>query len=108
MKIALKLKGKYLGLEPGTEQPYANRDAIGGWEEIELTQHKDGYFDALFIAANRQFTLTPDGDLQSRPAGTFGSWESFFATEQPDGSKLCYRIDQGNLVQPALNVVQLS
>ncbi len=76
MPVGLLLNGKYLGLEPGTTRVYADRPALGAWEEVVLTSH-GAWWDVRFGAANRQLTVTPDRQLDSRPAGTFGEWEQF-------------------------------
>lgn len=108
MKIYLKLAGDYLGLSPEGRsdrsiqgdakfEPYADRHAGGPWEELELTQHEGGKFDARFIAANRQ--LSYNHLLESRVAGTVSEWETFYATTQPEGTNFLYRIDEhGNII----------
>jgi hypothetical protein len=106
MKIGLRLHGKAIGIDPtpkaGTIDDarypvYADKDQIGAWETAELTKHADGRFDVRFLAANRQLSITPFG-LESRVAGTFGLWEMVYATDQPDGCSLLYRLDGQTLV----------
>lgn len=95
--IALKSGLLYCGIEPNTAgfPVYANRASAGSWEEVELTELPGGHgqFSVRFVAANRQLTMTPSGALESRPAGSVGSWETLYATTQPDGAKFLYRID---------------
>jgi hypothetical protein len=52
-------------------------------------------FSALFTQANVQLSIQNDGSLQTRPAGTLGPFEreQVFATTQPDGTSLLYRVD---------------
>lgn len=102
MKVGLRLNGKAIGIDP-TVTPigkvYADRDQVGGWEELSLTYHEDQkQFDARFIAADRQLTMTNDNRLESRVSGAIGVCELFFATKQPDGSGLLYRFDGMRLV----------
>lgn len=104
IKAVAKVNGHYIGLQPGTADVYADRDTAGSWEELALTKHADGKtFDVLLKAADKQLSQNLSGGLESRPKGTGGSWETFYATEQPDGSKLLYRLEQGRL----LTVLQL-
>ncbi len=77
MSAGLTLNGKYLGIEPGTTRVYADRAALGWWEDVALTSHPEGWYDVRFIAANRQLTVTPTGSLESRIAGAIGEWERF-------------------------------
>jgi hypothetical protein len=76
MKIGLRRSGTYLGIDPGdpAHAVYTNRTAFGSWEEAELTQH-GAWYDVRFLAANRQLCITPEGRLESRPAGAIGEWE---------------------------------
>lgn len=106
MRIYARLSGRYVGCDPvdAAHAVYADRLQGQAWEAILLTKHADGSFDARFEAAGRQLTLTPDGRLESRPAGAVGAWETFFATAQPDGSAFLYRIDGGRLVLPVLQI----
>ena len=91
MLVGMRLKGKFIGVQPGTTVVYSNRDALGGWETIELTALNDGLFSGRFVDADKQLSIQPDGSLQTRPAGTVGAWEKFYATDQPDGASLVYR-----------------
>ncbi len=76
MSVGLRRTGKYLGIDPHdpTFRVYADRNALGSWEEIVITSH-GGYVDVRFMAANRQLCITPTGQLESRPAGAIGEWE---------------------------------
>lgn len=116
MKVGFRLRGRVIGIEP-TPRPgtsgdaqfpvYTNRDAVGAWEEAELTAHADGTFDARFLSANKQLSMTPSGELESRAAGQIGAWETFFATDQPDGSSLLYRFE-GDVLLDALTIEAVS
>jgi hypothetical protein len=95
MKVALRLNGKVIGIDPSTGPyfpVYADRDQVGAWEEGELTAQPGIAFDFRFLAANRQLTITPDGRLESRSRGAIGLWELLYATDQPDGSAFVYRV----------------
>jgi hypothetical protein len=115
MKVYLKLNNKYIGVDP-TPIPrktgdsafpvYQDRNSGGAWEEVELTKRDNGQFDARFIAANRQLSLSSNG-LESRGAGTFGTWELIYATEQPDGIKLAYRADGATILGPVLTLEEV-
>jgi hypothetical protein len=96
MKIGLRLHGKAIGVDP-TPKAGTIDDARYPVYADKLTKHTDGRFDVRFLAANRQLSITPFG-LESRVAGTFGLWEMVYATDQPDGSSLLYRLDRQTLV----------
>jgi hypothetical protein len=101
MALGLRLNGKIIGVEPNTGPSfpvYTNRDSIGGWEEVTLTPHDNGTFDVIFVAANRQLSITPPGKLESRPIGAVGGWETFYATTQPEGVNFLYRYEGNTLV----------
>ncbi len=102
MKVGLRLHGQAIGIDPGDSHAavYANRAAVGGWEVGELTPNGDGKFNVRFLATNRQLSQQPDGTLESRPAGAIGGYESFYATDQPDGSALLYRFEGAALLPP--------
>jgi hypothetical protein len=102
MKVGVRFNGKVLRVDP--TQPkvvHADRDTVGPHEEIELTKHDDNRFDARFLASNMQLSMNFEGKLETRPAGTDGAWETFFATDQPDGSSLLYRFE-GTTLLPVL------
>jgi hypothetical protein len=112
MKIGLRLNGKAIGVEPrprpgqigDAQYPvYADRDVVGSWEELELTPHDGGRFDARFLVADRQLSFTPSG-LETRAAGAIGSWELPYATDQPDGSALLYRFNDGSGLVAVLTI----
>lgn len=113
MKVGIRLNGKVTGIDPtpvagkaGDDQfpLYADRDQVSAWEEGELTKHDNGVdFDLRYLGANRQLSLTPAGP-QTRAAGIVGAWETLQATEQPDGTKLLYRVENGALVGPVFEV----
>lgn len=92
MRVGLKLNGKYLGIEPGTEAVYADRNTLSEWEQAELTRHgSSALWDLRFVAANRTLTITPDGKLESRAGGAFGAWEQLQVMVEVDGTKVLYR-----------------
>ncbi len=105
MNVGLRLRGQALGIDPDDPRAavYANRAAIGAWEVAELAPNGDGHFNVRFLATNRQLSQQPDGSLQSRIAGAIGAYESFYATDQPDGSALLYRFE-GSALLPVLTL----
>ena len=86
---------QYVGNEPGSTEVYSDRPGGGPWEEVVLTPHPDlqGQFDARFVASGLQLSMTPGAVLETRPAGEFGPWELFYATNQPEGVSHLYRPD---------------
>jgi len=113
MKQYLTLKGLFLGVSPNPATlksgddafpVYSDRATGGAWEECEVVQNGSS-FNVRFVAANRALSMTPEGLLQSRPAGTAGPWESFQAMTQPDGTNLLYRREK-DVVQPVLTIVE--
>jgi hypothetical protein len=94
MKGYVKIHGQYTGVEPSGSSVYQNRDAGGEWEAVEVTRHNDEFFDARYLAANRQLSMQPDGRLESRPAGAIGLYEQFqIRTEDGTGRHIMYRDD---------------
>lgn len=78
MGMGLRFNGKAIGVEPKFPTVvYTNRDAVGEWESVTFANRAGGKVAALFTAANRQLCITPDGKLETRPAGAIGSWEEF-------------------------------
>lgn len=81
MPTYLIANGRYLGVDPGDpSRVYADRAKGGAWEEVAITPHPDGWVDVRFLAANRQLCITPDGTLETRPAGAIGAWEQLIAS----------------------------
>lgn len=107
MRVFLRRHGLYLGVDPTAVKGklgdaaypvYADRQTGGLWENIELTPHDDGTFDACFVAASRQLSITPTGS-ESRPAGGIGGWETLRAATQPgDNLSILYRCDGAIMV----------
>ena len=94
MNVYVKtVESEYVGNEPGSTSVYADRSSGGLWEEIVLTPHPEagGRFDARFVASGHQLSLTPGAVLETRPSGSFGPWELFRATNQPEGVSHLYR-----------------
>lgn len=108
MKVYAKLGNKYTGVNPVAQAPkgggekfpvYHDRVQGGAWEEIELTPHdSSGGFLARYVAADKALSMQPDGRLETRDPGTDGGYEVFYATTQPDGTNLLYRIEQNGIV----------
>ena len=95
MIVGLLLNGKAIGVDPSWPGVvYADRDVVRGWEEIELTRHDDGFWSAHFIAADVELSIQPNGDLETRPAGTYGGYEQLDALTFPDGVSIVYRINR--------------
>jgi hypothetical protein len=88
MSLGLRFHGRVIGVDPSdpSHVVYTNRDAVGAWEDVAVTRHADGWVDVRFLAANRQLTITPAGQLESRPAGAIGEWEQF--TVSADGTTI--------------------
>ncbi len=110
MKVALRLNGKAIGIDPlsglAAFPIYADRDQVGDWEEGELTALAGNAFAFRFLASNRQLSLTPSGRLESRYAGWVGVWEMFFATQQPDGIAILYRVTSAGLLVPVVLTIE--
>ena len=87
MKVGLKLNGKFIGCEPGTIYPYADRENQGLWESLEIIE-SDGYYSARFISADRQLSIQPGGRLETRDAGFLGLYELFTLKD----GKLCSQV----------------
>ena len=98
--------GKAIGVDPGISRVvYFDRDVVRSWERAALTRHPDGHFDVLFVAANVQLSMCIEGQLETRPAGTFGDCEQWYATEQPapQGTAWLYRArPDGTPMEPVL------
>lgn len=74
--------GRYLCVEPNpvwNYQVFTDHHKVDECGEVVITQH-GSYVDVLFKQANRQFTITPDGKLESRPGGAIGEWEQMQLT----------------------------
>jgi hypothetical protein len=105
MRVYLKSAGKYVGVEPSTpEVVYANREHPGAWEEVELTDHGGGLFDARFVSADRVLSIQPDGKLETRKAGTFDAYEQVRATTQPEGLDILYRASELGVLDTPLTI----
>jgi hypothetical protein len=81
---------------------HADRTAAGPWEAAELQPLPGGQFSVLFPATQRQLALTDVWALETRPAGHVGPGETFYATDQPDGAVLLYRVTGEGIVIPVL------
>lgn len=79
MSVYALLNGQYIGVEPRTTGVYANRPTGGAWEALAVTSHST-WVDVRFVAANLQLCITPDGKLETRPAGAIGEWEQLALT----------------------------
>jgi hypothetical protein len=82
---------------------HADRSAVGPHEEVEVVTLADSY--SRFTAANRMLSITRDGRLETRVAGTRGPWESLQAVLEPDGKRLVYRFE-GQLVVGLLEFIK--
>lgn len=106
MRVFLKCRGRYVGVEPGTTTVYADRDAGAAWEEVDLMPLGAGFFLARFVAADRMLSIQPDGSLETRPAGTDGAYEQLRATSQPEGLDILYRADGDRVLGAPLVIVE--
>lgn len=116
MKVYAKLGSHYIGVAPtalakvsGDAQfpVYHDRSAANGWEAIELTPKDGGHFLARFMDADRGLSIQNDGSLQTRAAGTDGPFEQLYATTQPDGISILYRVDNGVMVGTPLTIEEV-
>lgn len=84
-RIALKLAGKYVGANPSepTDAAYADREAVGGWETLELTKRDDGKYEVRFVDAHKAMSVTPAREIQTRAWDAIGGWEVYRAAEIP-------------------------
>ena len=88
----------YTGVEPSTTLVYYNRPGQtnegGAWEEIAFNPRDDGTFDAVYVAAQLQLSIQPDGSFQTRPLGEVHGYETFqIRTEQGTDRHVLYRTD---------------
>ncbi len=114
MRVGMRLRGHVIGVDPSPQAHlagdaqfpvYRNRTEVGGWEQLELTVYDDGSCSARFEDANRQLSIPPTGPPETRAVTDDpGGWERFFATEQPDGSALVYRFENGVLCECVLTI----
>lgn len=95
MSVFLKRHGLYLGVDPAFPAfVYGDRQHGAAWEEVLVTAHAGGLIDVVFVAANRQLTITPDGQLETRIAGTFQEWEQLTVLPLPaSGLPLLRRVN---------------
>lgn len=76
MVVGLKLNGKFVGVDPAApETVYADRDALGPWEQWRLDDAGPDRYVATAVESGVVLSLTPDLHLETRPAGTSGVWE---------------------------------
>lgn len=67
----IRFGGKFAGISP--EKPdvvYVDRDMLGSWEAVSLTQQSAGWWLVRFIAANRALGIDPTGKPVSLLADT--------------------------------------
>ena len=98
---ALRLDGLYLGVDPAIPHVvYANRPTAGGWETAVITEHENRVdCDVYYGDADVRLCVTPDGDLETRPADAApGDWETFSIAEQLTGVLLLHAIRDDKLV----------
>lgn len=75
---AVTFKNFFCGVDPAfPDQVYTNRLAVGPWERVRYVWTTQGTVTVVFDAANRVLSITPDGQFETRPAGTNGPWEQF-------------------------------
>jgi len=98
-----KLVDRYIGVDPAhPDVVYADRTSANGWEAIELKPTGKG-FSAWFIDAKVCLSLDQFGNFHTRASA--GGDETFFCTNQPDGSALLYRFqNDAALVEPVLTL----
>lgn len=107
----LKFAGKFTGIDPTAQAGegdaafpvYADREAAGSWEQVEVTKVSPTAFTFRYLAANRFLSLTPERAFESR-AEAHG-WETLQGAVQPDGTILVYR-REGDTLLPVLTFVE--
>lgn len=94
------LDGWYFGIDPSQpDRIYHNAEHTQGgeWEKLELIPYgdpKDGKFTARFVAGDRVMSMQPNGFIEARQSGTSGQYEVFYATNQPNGQGIMYKVDR--------------
>jgi hypothetical protein len=102
MSIFARLSGKYIGVEPGHWEVYANRPAGGPWEELKITKH-ERWSDILAVAANRQICVGESTrQLETRTAGEIDGWGGQWAISADGKTATC---DQWTLALEGYHVV---
>lgn len=100
IRVYASLDGQYFGIDPSRrDRVYHNAEhkAGGPWELLELTPYgdpKEGKFTARFVEADRGLSMQPNGFIEARPAGTSGAYEVFYATNQPEGRGILYKVER--------------
>ena len=72
--------GKAIGVDPAAPfVVYADRDHIGPWEEVQITDYSDHTCSVLFVAGQVQLAITSTSPpkLETRSSGAIGPWERF-------------------------------
>jgi hypothetical protein len=106
--LRLKRAGKYV---EATAARIALVDRPTDAGLVALTEHNGPEaaairFDARFTKANVQLAITVNGDLETRPAGTFGAYEQLFCTTQPDETSILYRLDGARVLGESLVIIK--
>ena len=67
--------------------------------KVKITRHDDGYYDALFLSANRVLSIQPDGSLQTRVSSVWSGYEQVQCATQPAPNKvsLLFRVDENGV-----------
>lgn len=95
--IATRLMLGEFYVEAGPDGFIKTTTVKGDNSKVTITRHGDKRYDALFTVNNKQLSIQNNGSLQTRDAGTYGPFESFDATTQPDPDviNLLYRLQNG-------------
>jgi len=84
MKVYLKLRGKYIGVDPHFPTVvYADRTSANGWESVELSKLGNNFFSAKFHDANVVLSIQADGTMGTRPVDQVNDWEQFVCVSMP-------------------------
>lgn len=94
-----------LSSEPGrTDIEFRPITAATAWQVVTLSQ-PDGPTSPLiavdFVASGLRLAVNDDGDLETRPAGTWAWFEQFVGGTLPDGREILLRsVDVGQASAP--------
>ena len=107
MAVGVTLGGKYVGIDPSfPDVIYANRTALGAWEEVVITPHAQ-WSDIRFTASNRQLAVSEiTHHLLSRDAGDIDVWGGQWAISADGKTATCdvWTLALEGYTPPAVNV----
>lgn len=79
MSLGLRRSNRFLCVEQNdpTGTVFSDHMNLDRCSEVTITDQGAGLVSVLFTDAQRQFTITPDGRLETRARGAIGGWELF-------------------------------